>query len=65
VKLTVSTIDEPRVDPCPDYEALPTPITLVSREALMSLLNRIKQVPNDEASSQYKAKLQQKVANAA
>jgi hypothetical protein len=65
MNLTISTIDEPRVDPCPDYETLPTPATPVSGEALMSLLDRIKQVPNDEASSQHKAKLQQKVANAA
>ncbi|KAF2679217.1 hypothetical protein K458DRAFT_314832, partial [Lentithecium fluviatile CBS 122367] len=49
----------------PDYEALPTPVTPVSGEALASLLDRIKRVPNDEASSQHKAKLQQKVANAA
>ncbi|KAF2818082.1 hypothetical protein CC86DRAFT_238927, partial [Ophiobolus disseminans] len=50
---------------CPDYEALPTPVTPVSGEALASLLDRIKRVPNDEVSSQHKAKLQQKVANAA
>ncbi|CBX94593.1 hypothetical protein IAQ61_009570 [Plenodomus lingam] len=49
----------------PDYEALPTPATPVSGETLMSLLDRIEQVPNDEASSQHKARLQQKVANAA
>ncbi|ORY19068.1 hypothetical protein BCR34DRAFT_472555, partial [Clohesyomyces aquaticus] len=49
----------------PEYGALPTPTTPVSGEALASLLDRIKQVPNDEASSQHKAKLQQKVANAA
>ncbi|KAF1347207.1 hypothetical protein EJ07DRAFT_143670 [Lizonia empirigonia] len=49
----------------PDYEALPTPVTPVSGETLMSLLDRIKQVPNDEATSQHKARLQQKVANAA
>ncbi|KAF1930993.1 uncharacterized protein M421DRAFT_57919 [Didymella exigua CBS 183.55] len=49
----------------PDYEALPTPATPRSGEALMSLLDRIKKVPNDEASSQHKARLQQKVANAA
>ncbi|KAF1358700.1 hypothetical protein EJ07DRAFT_156532 [Lizonia empirigonia] len=49
----------------PDYEALPTPATPVSGETLMSLLHRIERVPNDEASSQHKARLQQKVANAA
>jgi hypothetical protein len=63
--LAIQTVDEPRMDSRPDYEALPTPVTPVSGEALMSLLDRIKQVPNDEASSQHKAKLQQKVANAA
>jgi hypothetical protein len=57
VKLTISTTDKPRVDPCPDYEALPTPVTLVSEEALASLLDRIKRVPNDEVSSQHKARL--------
>jgi hypothetical protein len=63
--LTISTADEPRMDSRPDYEALPTPVTPVSGETLMSLLDRIKQVPEDEASSQHKARLQQKVANAA
>ncbi|KAF2844747.1 hypothetical protein T440DRAFT_365549, partial [Plenodomus tracheiphilus IPT5] len=48
-----------------DYKALPTPATPVSGEALASLIDRIKQVPNDEASSQHMVKLQQKVANAA
>jgi hypothetical protein len=64
VKLTISTADELRVDPYPDYEALPTPTTPGSREALASLLDRIKRVHNNEASSQHKAKLQQRVANA-
>lgn len=65
VKPTILTTNKPRVGPCPDYEALPTPTTPVSGEALISLLDRIKQVPRDKASSQHKAKLQQKVANTA
>jgi hypothetical protein len=63
--LTISTAVEPRMDSRPDYEAFATPVTPVSGEALMSLLDRIKQVPEDEASSQHKARLQQKAANAA
>jgi hypothetical protein len=63
--LTISTADEPRMDSRPGYEALSTPVTPVSGEALMSLLDRIKQVPEDEASRRHKARLQQKVANAA
>jgi hypothetical protein len=63
--LIISTADEPKMVSRPDYEALPTPATPVSGEALMSLLDRIKQVPSDEANSQHKARLQQKVANAA
>ncbi|KAF1941395.1 hypothetical protein EJ02DRAFT_314190, partial [Clathrospora elynae] len=47
------------------YQALPTPTTPVSGEDLKLLLNRIKSVPDDEASSRHKGRLQQKVANAA
>ncbi|KAF2804390.1 uncharacterized protein BDZ99DRAFT_491192 [Mytilinidion resinicola] len=47
------------------YEALPTPATPRSGEALTSLLDMIKRVPDDEASSQHKARLHQKVTNAA
>jgi hypothetical protein len=35
------------------------------REALTLLLERIKSIPNDDANSQHKGRLQQKVANAA
>ncbi|KAI1532887.1 DDE-1 domain containing protein [Pyrenophora tritici-repentis] len=63
--LTISTADEPRINLRPDYEALPTPATPVSGETLISLLDMIKHAPNDEANSQHKARLQQKVANAA
>jgi hypothetical protein len=51
VKLTILTTNKLKVDPCPDYKALPTPATPVSREALASLLDRIKLVPNNKASS--------------
>lgn len=47
------------------YEALPTPVTPVSAEALTSLLNMIKQVPGDETSRQHKERLQKKVTTAA
>ena len=47
------------------YAVLPTPITPVSLEGLISLLNIIKQMPNNELSSQYKERLQQKVSKAA
>jgi hypothetical protein len=49
--LTISTANKPRMDSCLDYKALPIPVTPVSREALMLLLNRVKQVPEDKASS--------------
>ncbi|OAL52431.1 hypothetical protein IQ07DRAFT_485595, partial [Pyrenochaeta sp. DS3sAY3a] len=47
------------------FEALPTPVTPKSGEALALLLDRIKQVPDDGSSTQHKARLQEKVANAA
>ena len=50
---------------CPQYEALPTPVTPVSTEALTSLLDMIKQVPSDETSRQLQERLQQKVTTAA
>jgi hypothetical protein len=40
--LAIKTVNKLRIDSCLDYEALPTPVTLVSGEALMLLLNRIK-----------------------
>jgi len=49
----------------PQYEVLRTPVTPVSAEALSSLLNMIKQVPDDETSRPHKERLQQKVNNAA
>jgi hypothetical protein len=64
-ELRISNVDKLRFDSCLGYQALPTPTTPVSGEDLTSLLNRIKSVPDDEASSQHKGRLQQKVANAA
>jgi hypothetical protein len=64
-KLRISNANELRFESCPEYEALRTPTTPVSGEALTSLLERIKSIPNDDASSQHKGRLQQKVANAA
>ena len=49
----------------PQYEALRTPVTPMSAEALSSLLSMIKQTPDDETSRPHKERLQQKVNNAA
>ncbi|KAF2729863.1 hypothetical protein EJ04DRAFT_412905, partial [Polyplosphaeria fusca] len=49
----------------PHHAELPTPTTPVLGEALTSLLDIIKHVPKDEASSEHKERLQQKVSNAA
>ncbi|KAF2452236.1 hypothetical protein BDY21DRAFT_257958, partial [Lineolata rhizophorae] len=62
---TILKAKEIMVDTCPHYTELPTPATPVSGEALTSLLDMIKHVPNDEASSQHKERLQKKVSNAA
>lgn len=64
-ELTIPKADEVREGSCPQYEALPTPVTPVSAEALTSLLNMIKQVSDDETSRQHKERLQQKVTTAA
>lgn len=50
---------------CQQYEPLRTPLTPASPGALNSLLNKIKQVPDDEMNRQHKQRLQQKVNNAA
>ena len=65
IEFTVAKVDEVREGSCPQYEALPTPVTPVSAEALTSLLNMIKQVSEDETSRQHKERLQQKVTSAA
>ena len=62
---TTPKADKVREGSCPQYEALPTPVTPVSAEALTSLLNMIKQVPDDETSKRHKERLQQKVTTAA
>ena len=64
-ELRISNADKLRFESRPGYEALPTPTTPVLGEALTSLLERIKLIPNEDASSQHKDRLQQKVANAA
>jgi DDE superfamily endonuclease len=63
--LTIPKADEVKVRPRAQYEALRTPLTPVSGEALTSLLNMIKQVPDDEANKSHKERLQKKVNNAA
>jgi len=64
VTVTIPNAHE-TVEPRLPYAALPTPTTSVSSEGLMSLLDMIKQMPNDESSSQRKERLQQKVSKAA
>jgi hypothetical protein len=64
-KLRILNANELRFESCPGYKALRTPTTPVSGKALTLLLERVKSVPNDDASSQHKGRLQQKVANAA
>jgi hypothetical protein len=63
-KLRILNANELRFESCPGYKALRTPTTPVLGKALTSLLERIKSIPNDDASSQHKGRLQQKVANA-
>ncbi|OAL42821.1 hypothetical protein IQ07DRAFT_525530, partial [Pyrenochaeta sp. DS3sAY3a] len=50
-ELTTPNAIELRVGSRPGYKALPTPTASGLREALASLLDRMKRVPNDEASS--------------
>jgi hypothetical protein len=50
-ELRISNANELRFESCPEYKALRTPTTPVSGEALTSLLERIKSIPNDDASS--------------
>ena len=64
-ELTIPKADKVREGSCPQHEALPTPVTPVSAEALTSLLNMIKQVSDDETSRQHKERLQQKVTTVA
>ena len=64
-ELTIPQADKVRGGSCPQYEALPTPVTPVSAEALTSLPNMIKQVSDDETSRRHKERLQKKVTTAA
>jgi hypothetical protein len=62
------TAPESNVTMVPSYmhnEVPITPVTPVSAEAVASLSNAIKKIPNDDANRQYKDKLQQKLINAA
>jgi hypothetical protein len=67
VQLTASEAAEPKIVPCPPDEALQTPVTPVSVEALTSLHNIIKQDAHtyDEKSVQRLQRHVQKLANAA
>lgn len=49
---------------CTQDQVPQTPATLVSAEDLTSLLNMIKQVPDNETNRQHKERLQQKHTNA-
>jgi hypothetical protein len=53
-----------RVGSCTHNQVPQTPTTPVSAEALASLLDMIKQVPDDETNRQHKQRLQQKHTNA-
>ena len=64
-EFTTPKADELKEGPYPQHEALPTPATPVSAEALTSLLNIIKLVSDNETSRQHKERLQQKVTTAA
>lgn len=63
--VTIPKADEVKIRPRAQYEALRTPLTPVSGVALTSLLNMIKQVPDDETNKPHKERLQEKVNNAA
>ena len=64
-EFTIPKADKVREGSCGQYEALPTPVTPVSAEALTSLLNMIKQASDDEPRRGHKERLQQKVTTAA
>ncbi|KAF2241396.1 hypothetical protein BU26DRAFT_399669, partial [Trematosphaeria pertusa] len=59
--LTIPKADEVKVRPRAQYKALRTPLTPVSGEALTSLLNMIKQVPDDEMNKLHMERLQEKM----
>jgi hypothetical protein len=64
-KFTIPKVDKVKEGFYSQYEALPTPVTPMSVEALTSLLNMIKQVSDDKTSRRHKERLQQKVTTAA
>jgi hypothetical protein len=63
-ELTAPKSNEVMAVSCTQDQVPQTPVTPVSAEALTSLLNMIKQVPDDEMNRQHKERLQQKHANA-
>jgi hypothetical protein len=66
VELTITINNEMTAQS--QYEALPTPTTPKSEEGLsllLAMIERVPKEPNDEASSQHKERLQQKVSHAA
>lgn len=63
-KLTAPKTNEVKVGSYTQDQVPQTPATPVSAEALTSLFNIIKQVPNDETNRQYKERLQQKLIDA-
>ena len=63
-ELTAPKTNQVKVGSYTQDQVPQTPATPVSAEALTSLLNMIKQVPDDEANRQHKERLQQKHTNA-
>jgi len=63
-ELTAPKLNELQVEPNTRDQVPQTPATPVSAEALTSLLDIIKQVPDDEENREHKARLQQKHTNA-
>ena len=63
-ELTAPKTNEVKIGSCTQDQVPQTPATPVSAEALTSLLNMIKQVPDDETNQQHKERLQQKLTNA-
>jgi hypothetical protein len=63
-ELTAPKINEQKVVSCVQDQIPQTPATPVSAEALVSLLDMIKQAPDDEENRAHKERLQQKHTNA-
>ena len=63
-ELTTPKTNEVKVSSCTQDQIPQTPATPVSAEALTSLLDMIKQVPDDETNREHKERLQQRHTNA-